>query len=195
VRALPRPPTAPVSSRSVGAGADERAAALPGDERIRDPIGSLTHAVTIRGTPGDVWPWLVQMGGGRAGWYSYDFIDNGGEPSAERIRPELQAIGVGTILPAVPGATDAFAVVRCERERALVLAVPKPDGTCLVTWALVLEALPDGRTRLLARARVARGYSFRRLPFWLIRLGHSIMQRRQLLGIAKRVEARDSRAA
>lgn len=169
--------------------------ALPGDELIRDSIGSLTNGVTIRGSPRDVWPWLVQMGGGRAGWYSYDFIDNGGQRSAERIRPELQTIGVGTIFPALPGATDAFSVVRFEPERALVLAWQRTDGTCLMTWAFVLEESPGDRTRLIVRARGGPGYHFHGLPFWLIRLGHSFMQRKQLLGIARRVEARESRAA
>jgi hypothetical protein len=50
---------------------------LTGDELIMLSIGTLTHAITIRRSPGDVWPWLVQMGAGRAGWHSYDFLDNG----------------------------------------------------------------------------------------------------------------------
>jgi hypothetical protein len=50
------------------------------------------------------------MGGGRAGWYSYDWIDNGGHPSAESIQPEYQQIVTGDIMPATPGATSAFRV-------------------------------------------------------------------------------------
>ena len=75
---------------------DERARALPGDERIPQAIDTLTHGVTIRRPPRDVWPWLVQMGAGsRAGWYSYDWLDNGRQPSATRIVPELQHPAVG----------------------------------------------------------------------------------------------------
>ena len=76
---------------SVRATTDERARALPGDERIPQAIDSLTHGVTIRRPARDVWPWLVQMGAGsRGGWYSYDWLDNGRKPSAARIVPDLQ---------------------------------------------------------------------------------------------------------
>jgi hypothetical protein len=184
-----------VWARSVRADHHERVVALPGDELIRNAIGSLTNAVTIHGSPREVWPWLAQMGGGRAGWYSYDFIDNGRQRSAERIRPELQTIGVGTMIPALPGATDAFTVVRCEPERALVLAWLLPDWTCLMAWAFVLETLPGDRARLLVRARAGPAYGFHGLPFWLIRSGHFFMQRKQLLGIARRVEAGESSVA
>ena len=96
-----------MSHLSVRARPLERARALPGDELIPESIASLTHAITIQRAPHDVWPWLVQMGAGsRAGWYSYDFIDNGRRPSADRIVPVLQTVAVGDLCPAVPGATD-----------------------------------------------------------------------------------------
>jgi hypothetical protein len=62
------------------------------------------------GSPESVWPWLVQMGSGRAGWYSYDWIDNDGHPSATEIIPEFQRIAPGDVLPSLPGATDSFIV-------------------------------------------------------------------------------------
>ena len=64
---------------------------LPGDEVIPHPIGSQTHAITIDMPPDQVWPWLVQMGCGRAGWYSYDLLDNGGRPSKEQEKEEVRA--------------------------------------------------------------------------------------------------------
>jgi hypothetical protein len=70
-----------VFTQSVRATAAERVRPLPGDDLIRDRIGSLTHAVSIARPPRDVWPWLAQMGAGRAGWYSYDRLDNGGRQS------------------------------------------------------------------------------------------------------------------
>ena len=104
--------------RSVRATDLERTRGLPGDELIAEPIGTLTHAITIRRPAREVWPWLVQMGAGsRAGWYSYDIIDNGRQRSAGRIVAELQHIGVGTLFPAVPGATDGFHVL-ADRDRA-----------------------------------------------------------------------------
>ena len=91
---------------SIRATTDERARALPGDEQIPRAIDTLTHGVTIRRAPRDVWPWLVQMGAGsRGGWYSYDWLDNGRQPSAARIVPELQHPAIGTIFPALPGMT------------------------------------------------------------------------------------------
>ena len=62
---------------------------LPGDELVADAKIGWTHAITIHARPGEIWPWLVQMGCRRAGWYSYDGLDNGGAPSADRIIPEF----------------------------------------------------------------------------------------------------------
>ena len=58
---------------------------------VPDPIFTSTHAITINAPPEQVWPLIAQMGGSRAGWYSWDLIDNGGTPSARRVVPELQA--------------------------------------------------------------------------------------------------------
>ena len=80
------------------------------DTMIPNPLFMSTHAITIDAPPEQVWPWIAQMGAGRAGWYSWDAIDNGGMPSASRVAPDLQMVVPGDIMPAVPGATDAFIV-------------------------------------------------------------------------------------
>lgn len=186
-----------MSYPSVRASRLERTRALPGDELIRDPIASLTHAITIQRPPRDVWPWLVQMGAwSRAGWYSYDFIDNGRRRSADRLVPALQTIAAGELFPAVPGATDGFHVLAFETARHLVLGWrPAPGAAPIMTWAFVLEERTDGTTRLIVRARGGREYPFYGLPPWigkpLIRFGHFVMQRKQLLGIAWRAESLD----
>lgn len=181
------------SDWSVRADHDERARNLSGDELIPKPAGSVTHAITIRRSPHDSWPWLAQMGSGRAGWYAYDFIDNGARPSAERILPEFQNVGVGTVFPALPGVKDVFVVTRCEPEHALVLGWRSPDRTYLTTWAFVLERPEPSRTRLIVRGRAAPGYSPYGLPQWFAKLtapwAHAIMERKQLLGIQRRCEA------
>lgn len=181
--------------RSVRATAEERSRVLPGDERIPDAIDALTHGVTIRGAPADVWPWLVQMGAGsRAGWYSYDWLDNGRRPSARRIVPELQQPSLGTVFPALPGMTDGFTLLSIEPERTLTLGFLRPDGTPDVTWTFVLEQATPGTTRLLVRARGGQGYRFHGLPVPLTKLAiravHFIMQRKQLVEIARRAERR-----
>src|ERR1700680_660933 len=109
------------ASMQVRATPSEVTRALPGDDLIQQPIGSVNHAISIHRPPRDVWPWLAQMGSGRAGWYAYDFIDNGRSPSAERIFPEYQNIGVGTVFPALPGVADVFVVAQCQPEKSLVL--------------------------------------------------------------------------
>ena len=168
----------------------ERAKTLPGDDLIPQPIGAVNHAITIRRSPHDVWPWLAQMGAGRAGWYAYDFIDNGRHPSAERLLPEYQNISVGSVLPAIPGAKDVFVVAECEPDRSLVLSWRLPNGRYQTTWAFVLEQTQPDQTRLIVRGRVASGYRPYGLPQWFAlstgRIAHFIMQRKQLLGIARR---------
>jgi hypothetical protein len=116
--------------------------------------------------PKGVWPWLVQMGSGRGGWYAYDFIDNGGHRSADSLLPEYQNIAVGNVLPALPGATDVFVVAQCEPEHNLVLAWRLPSGEYQTTWAFVLESNQPGETRLIVRGRVAPGYRPFGLPQW-----------------------------
>jgi hypothetical protein len=171
----------------------ERSRCLAGDELVRDAIGTFTHAITVPGSPGAVWPWLVQMGAGsRAGWYSYDFVDNGRQASATRIVPELQHITIGTVFPALPGVTEGFVVLALEPQRSLILGWPSPDGSPMVTWAFFLEQRAANTTRLIVRVRGGQGYRFHGLPIWLskpaIRLVHFVMQRKQLLGVARRVE-------
>ena len=181
------------SSRQIRATPDEQAQTLPGDDLIPQPLGSVNHANTIRRPPHEVWPWLAQMGSGRAGWYAYDFIDNGGQHSAEGILPNYQNIPVGSVFPALPGAKDVFLVAQCEREHSLVLAWRLPGGKYQTTWAFVLEQPQPGQTRLIVRGRVAPGYRPYGLPQWFAlpagRLAHFIMERKQLLGIARRAEA------
>jgi hypothetical protein len=170
------------ASRQISATPGERALGLPGDDLIPQPLGSVNHAITIRRPPHEVWPWLAQMGSGRSGWYAYDFIDNGGQRSTE-----------GSVLPALPGATDVFVVAQCEADKSLVLAWRLPSGKYQTSWAFVLQQLQPDQTRLIVRGRVAPGYRPYGLPQWLAlpvgRVAHFIMQRKQLLGIARRAEA------
>jgi hypothetical protein len=89
---------------------------------------------------------------------------------------------------------DGFHVIDFDNAQCLVLGWrPAPNAAPIVTWAFVLEELPNGNTRLIVRVRGERGYPFYGLPPWIgmpvVRFGHAIMERRQLLGIASRVES------
>ena len=91
---------------------------LAGDDVVPNAPVSDTRAITIDAPPSAVWPWLVQMGFGRGGWYSYDVMDMKGR-SAERILPEFQALTVGDVVPTHPG--GGFEVKAIEPGQALVL--------------------------------------------------------------------------
>ena len=180
--------------RSVRARRQERARQLPGDELLASSVGTFTHGITIRASRADVWPWLAQMGAGtRGGWYSYDWLDNGRQRSAQRIIPELQHLNVGMLFPAGPGVTDGFSLLAYEPQRLLILAWLSPDSVPLVTWAFLLEEINEHTTRLVVRARGGAGYQFHGLPWPVakhaVRAVHFLMERRQLLGIAQRAEA------
>jgi hypothetical protein len=91
------------SQRRWGASDEEVRRAMPGDELLRPGAPSTTRAITIDARPRDVFPWLLQIGYGRGGWYSYDWIDNDGKRSVHRIDPALQNLAVGDRIQMLPG--------------------------------------------------------------------------------------------
>jgi hypothetical protein len=177
-----------------GATAAERERSLPGDDLIPDPNYQTTRAITIDAPPADVWPWLVQLGAGRGGLYSYDWLDILfgilDRPSATEILPEHQHLEAGDRIPlGESGDGEEDLLVRAvEPERALV-TVPAglPEGT--LTWAFALEPVADRRTRLLTRNRGSVDWS----PGWLaavavVEPAAFLMTRKMLLGIKRRAE-------
>ena len=104
--------------RTWGIDATDAERTLPGDDLVRDAGITETRTLTIEAPPSAVWPWLVQMGFGRGGWYSYDRMDMKGS-SANRILPEYQHLAVGDTVPTYPGGGFEARVV--DREKALVL--------------------------------------------------------------------------
>ena len=177
------------------------ARSLPGDTLLPDGAHQITHAITIEAPPESIWPWLVQIGCRRAGYYSVDILDNAGVRSAREIHPELQELAVGDVLPATPEGEDGFEVLKVEAPLTLVLgglydttteaqrpfASPRPEHYWHVTWAFVLEPLDATSTRLYVRARAAfpaRG----RLHLAWIRPVHRLMQATQLRNLKARAE-------
>jgi hypothetical protein len=188
--------------RTYGSTSQERAVQLPGDGIVEDPEVVTDHAITIDAPPAAVWPWLVQMGWGRGGWYTARWVDRllfpANAASADRILPELQDIDVGTFIPDGPPHTECGLIVeQIEPERALVLHsnshLPKSwreHATLDWSWAFVLTPLDDGRrTRFHFRSRWTTS------PWWLTvggRLGivpaDFIMSRDMLRGVKERAE-------
>ena len=139
--------------RAWGATADELARPLAGDEFLTgSEVDQTTRAIAIAAPPAAIWPWLVQMGDRRAGFYAGEAffrvlrVQHG--PSAERIAPELQELRPGDEIPA---GWTGFKVLRVEPDRALVLA--RSGSGYEYTWALALEPAPGGMTRLVSRTR------------------------------------------
>jgi hypothetical protein len=161
---------------------------MPGDELLPSAWFVCTRAVTIDALPAAVWPWLVQVGYGRAGWYSNDILDNLVRPSAREIVVGLQHLEIGQMVPMAPGApteTNAFRVEGFEVDRWLLWR--KPDST----WVWRLTDLGDDRTRLVTRVQAV--YDWRRpakalLGMVLMEFGDFAMMRRMLLGIGERAE-------
>lgn len=131
---------------SVRATPEERKRSLPADLLITDAAATVMHAVTIAAPPKCIWPWLLKMGSGRAGWYSYDWVDNDGHPSATQIISALQHVAPGDVMPSLPGAKESFIVVAVQPERDLILTVPAAGGGLLVSWEFFLEPLAQRRT-------------------------------------------------
>lgn len=167
--------------------------ALPGDELVPRADVTATRAIAIRVPVDDVWPWIAQLGQGRGGFYTYDFLENlvGCDiHSANRLVPEWQSIDVGAEVRLHPEVAMTVAVP--EPGRALVLRGGVPMGPVAppydFTWAFVLGAEIDGTTRLVVRERY--GYS----RWWAaaivepVQLVSFVMTRRMLRGIKKRAE-------
>jgi hypothetical protein len=127
-----------------GATDQEVARAMPGDQIQRQPIFNATRAVTIGARPEQIWPWLVQMGYKRAGFYGYDALDNAGIASADRIVPALQHLKVGDTFPIWEGVN--YQVVAVDPNHSLVL-----ESSDQSTMALGLYPLDAGHTRLVWR--------------------------------------------
>jgi hypothetical protein len=161
---------------------------MPGDELVPKAQYRPTRAVTVDAPAEAVWPWLVQVGCQRAGWYADDLLDNLARPSATRIIPELQQLRVGQWVPMGPGEPNddtAFRVHSFQQNEWLLWT--KPDST----WVWLLRALPSGRTRLVTRVRARYDWSrpvYSLMGVMLMELGDFAMMRRMLLGIKTRTE-------
>jgi hypothetical protein len=172
-----------------GATAFETRLAIPGVEYLKDAPVTSTHAITIDAPAFEIWPWLVQMGSGRGGCYSYTWLENlvgCRMKNADRILPQFQNLkeGEGILLhPKAPPLT----VTRLEEDRVLAL-----EG-----WVFYLKPLARNQTRLLTRTYAvapkkegglaARIVDFATRTVWFD-LAHFIMGRKQLIELKRRVE-------
>jgi hypothetical protein len=176
-----------------GATDEEFEASLPGDDLIESADLTATRAITIRAPAGAVWPWIAQLGQGRGGFYSYDFLENLARcdiHSADRIRPEWQDVGVGDEVRLAPEV--GLVVASLERGRSLVLrgGIPIANGAPPYdfTWAFALRDQPGETTRLLVRERYAYTRPWARLIVEPSEAVSFVMSQKMLRGIRDRAE-------
>lgn len=169
---------------------DEVSSAMPGDTMLPDAHFVTTRSITINAEPAAVWPWLVQVGCGRAGWYSHDLLDNLARPSATTILSDLQHLEVGQWIPMSPSSTPtdktAFRVDSYDVGSWMLWA--KPDST----WAWRLTPTTSGGTRLTTRVHAVYDWSHPLtavLGVVLLEFGDFAMMRRMLRGIKTRAES------
>jgi hypothetical protein len=176
-----------------GATDEECEGPLPGGDLIENADISATRAITIRASADQVWPWIAQLGQGRGGFYSYDFLENlvGCDiHSAERINPEWQDVDVGDEVRFAP--EIGLVVASLEQGRSLVLRGGVPIGSTAppydFTWSFVLRDGPDKTTRLLVRERYAYTRPWARLIVEPTEVLSFVMSRKMLSGIKERAE-------
>ena len=176
-----------------GASAQECEASLPGDDLIVSPDLMATRAITVRASAGRVWPWIAQMGQGRGGFYSYDFVENlaGCDiHSADRIVAEWQDIKIGDEIKLAPAV--GLEVAGLEPGRSLVLRGGVPMGNTAppydFTWAWVLRDEPGGTARLLVRERYAYTRPWARFLVEPVEGVSFVMTHKMLRGIRDRAE-------
>ena len=166
-----------------GATDTEVARAMPGDELIPG-AGQATRAISIAATPEEVWPWLVQLGFGKAGWYSYDWIDNDRQPSADRIMPQHQDLAVGDKILMMP--EMGFVVKSIDEPNSIVSVLE--DGS--TSWCIALYPNGGTSTRLVSRWRPKFEKTIATfLMMTLSEPGTFIMEQKMLRTIRDRVEA------
>jgi hypothetical protein len=170
-----------------GATREEVDQRLPGDELLEPADIVATRAIRIDAPPSAVWPWLVQMGPGRAGAYTYDWIENLfglNMHSADRIVPEWQQLEVGDVLRSREG-RPGMRVEILEPER--IYSSRSEAGDWVWTFALVPK---NGSTRLISRNRIAMkgAAAGQRLGMLVMEPGSLVMERKMLFGIKERAE-------
>ena len=184
---------------------EERTATYAGDDLIPGGHRYGAMATTIAAPPERVWPWLVQMGCDRAGFYSFDRLDNGGRPSADHIHPQWQDLREGDRIASAPDGSRWFDVALLVPERALVLrasvTVPAarnfdpadglPRAYSDSTWGFFLRPTVDGHTRLIvtgkARGKPHAPVAVANWLFW--DPAHWVMQLKQFAGLRRRAES------
>lgn len=168
-----------------GAGDEEVSRLMPGDDLVDRPTFNATRAVTVAARPEHIWPWLLQIGINRAGWYSYDWLDNLGRPSATEIIPEWQNLQVGDLIPMSPNGKQGLTVWSFKPHEWMVWR----DDQGHTSWLWLLDPVDEQTTRLITRVRMRYRWFRPEIAFdLLVEFGDLVMMRKCMLGIKERAE-------
>lgn len=171
-----------------GATDEEVLRPMPGDDIVEQATFNATRSVTVKAGPDQIWPWLLQIGFHRAGWYSYDWVDNLFRPSSQRIVPELQHLEAGDVIPMGPGGSSGLWVKDSEPHRWMLWG----DKKGYATWLWLLDPIGEGRTRLITRVGAHYRWTSPNILFSLLMdVGDIVMMRKSMLGIKTRAERED----
>jgi hypothetical protein len=195
--------------RRWGASDEEVERALPGDDLVPEADFETTRAITIDAGPDEVWPWLVQIGQGRGGFYSYDLLENAmglDIQSTGQILPQYQSLRVGDTVPVEPEGSG-FAVAALEPNRYLLLEIPTEGDTemdrvfreadAASSWLFLLEELESDQTRLVVRWRARWRLGANAMSFLIGVMLDPVefaMEQKMMRGIKERAERRASSA-
>jgi hypothetical protein len=168
-----------------GATREELLLALPGDKNVHTPDFNATRGITIHSTPELVWPWIIQIGSKRAGWYSIDWMDNAGIKSADQILPEFQTIEVGQFIPFTPDQKNGM-WVNDFKEHEYILWVDK-EGKA--TWLWYVYPIDQTRSRLVTRLRTKYNWKGIWIIYYMLYdIGDIVMMSKCMNGIKVRAE-------
>ena len=195
-----------------GATEDEVSRSLPGDDLVPHPMVETTHAITIHAPAAAIWPWLVQTGYHRAGWYTdswFYWVDKyffraERPPSPDHLLPQFQHLSVGDTVPDGPPGTAFFTVAALEPQRELALYStthllflapaslrnnPRIGLYGEFSWVFVLDEGGEGETRLIVRTRASYGPRlYRMLTAPLLYPAEFLMERMMLRAIKQRAQ-------
>jgi hypothetical protein len=190
--------------RTWGSTPAERGELLPGDDLVPNASWIMDHGVSIEAGAERAWPWLVQVGWGRAGWYTYRWVDKllfpRNAPSAREVLPQFQTLQLGDRVPDGPPESGCYFVVEAiQPQRHIVLhstthlppqLLGKPGVALDWSWTFTLRPEGPNQTRFHIRVRGTVR------PWWLQLLAHTfivpadfLMGRSMCKGIKQRVEA------
>ena len=169
-----------------GARPDELAMVFPGDEIVEQPSFNATRGITVNAPPENIYPWIVQMGLDRAGWYSYDLLDNLARKSAEEILPRFQHVQPGDLIPMSPDGKQGLFVKEFEKDHWMLWGDQVGDSS----WAWMILPDDSNRSRLLTRVRMKYRWLSPAILFsMIVEFSDFPMMRKCMLGIKGRAES------